>query len=309
VISIDSRLSSQLPTRSRLKLARMIQQARDADAAFHSAISARERLMEELGDIKAQQRQAAQRAEAMTGKSEDIAAAVAEYDAAIDQLQGEVDRTTKQIEAREQRARAGAQLIAQLRHALEQIQPGTVLVHAQQLAPRLQNGEDPPKAVARLRAELTKVKTELTALQRSPLPKPELKLKAKSYIAELSKAAVPLLHVQDGLFEVRWQPGVLANGPLGPACAALAAVLDPDALYALLEQQIDEIKGNGLSERERAAKAEQLRSRIADIEAQEESIIEKADEDDWGIVRRTDADAWTVLGIRLAVRQQLLAAE
>jgi len=60
-----------------------------------------------------------------------------------------------------------------------------------------------------------------------------------------------------GQFEVRWMPGMLANGPLGPPAAALIAALFPEALQALLDKQIDEVPAAGLPEAARPKRDEQ----------------------------------------------------
>jgi hypothetical protein len=303
IIAVDQRLIALLPTRSRLKLGRLIQQARDAEDYYQSAIKQREQMLEESGALGAERRTLVARA-AETGTNE--VPDTGDLDAALDQLNGEITRLDAEVAKRAQRRQDLAQLVARCRNSLEQVPLGQVLARAHQhAAPRL-NGETAPDALHRIRAEITKLQAELRSIAIAPLPSAELKAKARAYVAEIGKAAVPMLMAERGQFEVRWQPGVLASGPMGPACAALIAALFPDALYQMLEQQIDAVKGTGLSERERPQREAQIRERIHVLEAQEESLIEaddNASDSSWGLIRRVDADPMVVLGTRPSVAQ------
>jgi hypothetical protein len=302
IIAVDARLIEPLPTRSRLKLSRLVQVARDAESAYQAAIRRGGELREELGILGSERRRILAVAEADGNEHPDVA----ETDAAIAVLEGELRRLEAQRDKREARRYAGAQLVARLRTALEQVQPGATLVRSHQVQLRYLNGESPLEAVNRIRAEITKLQTELRSISIAPLPSAELKQKARSYVAELSKAAVPYLVAERGEFEVRFPPGCLANGPMAPAALPLFAWLFGDVLTARLDELIEQtVKGTGLSERERPQREQLIRDRIALLEAQEEAIIDAddSDNDGFGIVRRPEADPMIVLGARHGTAQ------
>jgi hypothetical protein len=299
VISVDSRLVERLPARSRLKLGQLVMLARSAEDAFRSMIAQQENIREQIGSVNSERAAfVASKTETTDGKA--AAPDTGEYDQALEQLQAELARLQQHRPKLEERRFASAQLIAQLRSYLEQSALNNVALTRAQLplAPRL-NGEKPPDAVARIRADLTKAQTELTALLRSPLPTAELKQRNREYVAELAKAAIPELMVERGGHEVRWPPGCLANGPLAPAALPVFAWLFPDIVTARLDELIDQtVKGTGASANERPKKEAALRARIRDLEIQEEALIEQSDIDDWNISRRPAADPMIVLGLR-----------
>jgi hypothetical protein len=300
LISVDQRLIALLPTRSRLKLGRLVQSARDAESNYQSAIRQGEAMREDIGAVEDERRQIIANANAVGNDEPNTA----DVDAAIAQLQGELARIDQQRDKRAERRYAEAQLIARLRHALEQVPAGTVLVHAQQVSPKLNPGESAVDGVNRIRGEISKLQNELRATAMAPLPTGELKQKARAWIGELSKAAIPMLMVERGQFEVRFPPGCLANGPMAPAALPLFAWLFGDVLIARLDEIIEQtVKGTGLSERERPGREADIGQRIHALEVMEEAIIEADDgnNDSWGIVRRVDADPMAVLGVRHAM--------
>jgi hypothetical protein len=307
IVSIDQRLIQVLPTRSRLKLGRLIQSARDAEASYQSAISQGEQMREDIGHVEDERRQIIANATALGNDEPDTA----DVDAAIKQLRGELARIDQQRDKRAERRYAEAQLIARLRHALEQVPPGVVLVHSQQVSPRVNAGESALDAVNRIRAEISKLQNELRAIAIAPLPAGELREKARAYVAELAKAGRPMLMAERGDFRIDWAPGVqTAMGTLGPGAACIIAAINPDGLLGLIEDQITKVSGSGLASTERPAREEAIRDRIHALEVMEESIIEHDDasNDTFGIVRRVDADPMVVLGARPSTAAQAKAS-
>jgi hypothetical protein len=299
VISIDSRLVDLLPTHGRLKLGRLLRLARMSQDAFHSSISQQESLREQIGSINSERSNFIAREKAKSSDANAKEPNTAEYDIAIEHLQGELSRLEGKRAKLEAHRFDSQQLIAQLRSFLEQLPPGMTLARAQQLPASHLNGSRPDSAVAKIRAEITKVQNELHALATAPLPGGELREKARAYVIELAKAGRPQLMAERGEFRIDWPPGSqMAMGTVGPGAAAIIAAINPDGLYALIEEQINRISGAGLASSERPKREAQLRARIADLERQEESIIEKADGDDWNISRRPQASPWIVLGVR-----------
>jgi hypothetical protein len=166
------------------------------------------------------------------------------------------------------------------------------------------NGATAPDTVSKIRAEITRLQAELRSIATAPLPGGELRERARAYVAQLAEAGRPVLFAEQGKFEIRWPPGAQTPiGTLAPGSACVAAALFPDAMLALIEDQINKISGAGINSRERPEREAQIRARIHDLEAQEEAIIEhdEIDNNSWGLTRRVDADAFVVLGCRNGV--------
>jgi uncharacterized small protein (DUF1192 family) len=302
LVAVDQRLADRLPTRSRLKLGRLVAQARASEAVFQAAVRRSEELREQIGAIQAERATLlAQAAELGIDKPD-----VSEADHAIAQLQTELARLDAHRDKRGQARHDAAQLVARLRHFLEQLPPTPALARAQINPPRLINGETPPQAVARLRAEITKVQRELAALASAPLPSGELRERARQWVAELARAGRPMLRTAQGRFEIEWHAGAF-GGPMAPASIAILAAINPDGLYALIDEQITATNsGSGLASGERPKKEAQLRARLHDLEAQEESIIDHEDDaaDGVAIPRRPEADPWAVLAVRHSLAER-----
>jgi hypothetical protein len=81
VISIDNQLQQQLPAQARLRLNRLLDVARDAEASFIALIGRTERLREDLGYHQSEQQQAAARAREVGGEEAATAAAAPYEDA------------------------------------------------------------------------------------------------------------------------------------------------------------------------------------------------------------------------------------
>jgi hypothetical protein len=92
---IDQALQAILPPKSKLKVQRLIDLAIDLEAAFQALIQRQERLREELGLLRSQQAQAVERARQVTTAPEAAEAAAKEYDSAIKELEGEIERLNK----------------------------------------------------------------------------------------------------------------------------------------------------------------------------------------------------------------------
>ena len=306
IVSVDARLQALLPPAAKIRLSRLIAAAEDAESSFRSHIARQERLREEIGQLEALRAQSIARAREL---GDDQKSAGAEFDGAINDLQGELARLFRDRQRREDRRTNDQQVVAQVRAFLERqsTTPNTALIAVTASVPKY-HGQTVIEAITRIRAEITAAQQELAALRRAPLPSGELRQKAKNYIAELAKAGRPLLMAERGEFRIDWMPGVLANGPLGPAAAALLAAVDPDRLYALLEEQINHVVGAGLSENERPRRQQQIEDRILALERSEEALVEQAHENDHDVARRPAASPFAILSIKIGTAQRLAAA-
>jgi hypothetical protein len=206
VIQIDELLQRTLPARARLKLRKLLAAAEDAQSAHMAAIQRAERLREEQALLVAEQRQAEDRARAVSDKPEAVEAAVAQFADAISQLQTELERLTPQLQQREQRRTNSARLIGALRgflgEAASRNQPLASFNHP---PPQLRADEDPVQGIRRLRGEIDQLDRELQALRRASLPTGELQQKIRDYVAELARGGMPALFTDGGQFS-RGQP-------------------------------------------------------------------------------------------------------
>jgi hypothetical protein len=297
LLGLDNRLIQVLPPKARLLCARLIAVARDCEDAFLSLLQRRETLIEEIAGVRAERDQAVRRAQNF---GQDVEAAARDYTTVISDLEGEVSALDAQRDRRELRRNDSARLIGALRAFLEtQASRHVVLANAVHSAP-LCDDESLVAAIGRIRAEIAAVKTELHVLAAAPLTKDELREKARAWVVEMAKAGMPQLYVERGNFEVRFQPGALANGPLGPAAAALVAVTNPEGLTAVLEHAIDHLPaGTGISEADRPEKERALNIKLDQLERDEEVLISRANEDGADVLRRPEASCWAVLGVAL----------
>jgi hypothetical protein len=104
---------------------------------------------------------------------------------------------------------------------------------------------------------------------------------------------------------VKGQP---VSAPSGSASALLAAMF-PDAMFRMLTQGLDALEG-GISARARVGIVAELEDKIANLENEEESLVEQALAAGLEVFRRSNASGWALLGIaRPAVQQQMEAAE
>jgi hypothetical protein len=304
IIAIDQTLVAILPPKSKLKVARLVDLARDLEVSFQSLIARQERLREELGLLRSQQAQAVERAHQITNAPEAAAAAAKEFEPALAELESEITRLDKDRAKRESRRYDSAQLVAQLRSWLEGAAVRRTPL-AQGLPVKLQiaEGDTPMDAVRKIRAQIEHTQKELTALRRAALPASELKAKAREYVAELSKAGTPSLHVQDAQFRVDWPPGAqMPMGSLGPGALAIICWLFPDMVTKRFDDLIDKIESHGVPAAQRGQREHTLLIKLTDLERMEECLIERFESDLPELIRRPNADPQSVLGLRFGLQ-------
>jgi hypothetical protein len=292
---IDQALLAHLPSRQRLKIQRLIDLAKDCEAAFATHIARQERLREQLGDLKSQQAQSVERARQLGTEPKDAAA---EYTPAIQELEGELARLDKDRARREQRRFDSAQLVAQLRQFLSDAVNGRkIFPLGLPVKPEMAQGDDPPAAIKKIRAQVTHLQQQLATMRRAALPASELKEKARGYVRALAAAGTPSLFTQDAKFEVRFEPGATqAMGTVGPGSLAIMCWLFPDQVTARLDALIDATaKGDGLPANKRGYREFELEGRLSDLERLEEAIISKFETDLPELLRRPNADPLAVL--------------
>jgi hypothetical protein len=299
IISLDSRLTAALPPAAKRKINDLIAAAQDAESAHMAMIGRRERLMEEVGDLRLAQSQAVARARELSpAKPEAADATAAEFEPAIAGLNDEIARLAGQLRLRLDRRNSTAALIGCLRGFLETCASHvTPLAPYQHPPPRL-NGTAPPVALGEIREQITKFERELLTLQRAALPGAELKLKIRELIHRLALAGEPQLITERGQCRLEWPPGSqVPMGTEGPGAACVAAWLLADEMISRLDEKIDRQSGAGLNSTERARREGQLKDKLMTLQRTEESIIEKF-ESEFDLIRRPAADPLAVLNLR-----------
>jgi hypothetical protein len=316
VIQIDESLVAFLPPKARLKIQRLIDLAIDCESSFMALIQRQERIRSDLGGLRAQQERAIARSKEATDSKEAAAAASAEYDPAIKELEGELARLEGDRKKREQRRFDSAQLVAQLRQfisdAVNRRQP--LAMGGMPVRPELQANETPPQGIRRIRAHIDKTRQDLANLRKSTLPASELKIKAREFVHQLSLAGTPSLHVQGAAFRVDWPVGAQQQmGTLGPGAAAVMAWLMPEVMIDKLDDIIDKTlaKGGsnkGVSSIDRPKREYELQADLVDLERLEESVITRFEGDFPELLRRPDADPLSVLEMRFGLASKAKAS-
>jgi hypothetical protein len=303
VIQIDERLQQALPAKSRLRLRRILGIAVDAEAAFQSVIDRQSRLREEIGEVRSQREQALAAARQLNDRVEDHAAAAAEFEPVIAELQGELTKLEAERNKRETRRTDAAQLVARLRGYLEQVTSRNAPLTPHQQPPvQLRNGESPVDAIGRVRTEITALERELIQLRRAALPSGELRQRIREYVTELGKAGMPSVFTDAGQFRIDWPPGSMAPaGTLGPGAACVIAALFPDVLISALDAQVERISGTGLASNDRAKREVEIHDRLLTLQRTEESLIELALDAEFDVWRRPAAAPEAILSLRNGV--------
>jgi hypothetical protein len=297
IVSVDSRLLAKLPPRAALKLRRLIDKAEDSQAAFFSVIGRRERLVEELGRVLADQQRSRDNAQQLNRDPDDAAARFAP---ALSDLKVEMEKLDVERARRDRRHRDDAQLCSRIAEWLSRLPEVVQLIDlASDGDGELRDDANYETALGLVRGEIVQLSRSIRTMLAAPLPASELKAKARQFVAELKAAGTPELFVQDGKFEVRFGPGATATiGTLapGPLCVAVWAFGATDILERL-NQEIDQISGNGLPELERPLREASLRDEVARLEFEEEALISAADDAGVDFARRPEASPWAVLGV------------
>jgi hypothetical protein len=304
VIAIDNQLQQQLPAQARLRLNRILDIARDAEASFISLIGRTERLREDFGYHQSEQQQAAARAREVGGE-EAATAAAAPYEDALREVRSEIDRLASDRIKREAKRDDTARLVGAVRGWLQdcaiRAQP---LAPCSHLSPKLRDSETPMDAVRRVRAEIERLRKELQALAAAALPIGEMRERAQKWVSELAAAGRPVLRTAAGQFSIEWMPGA-HGGPMAPAGVAVLAALNPDGLLALIEA---EIGGTGLSSGERPCREKELKGKLLSLERDEEVLIEMAIAAGFDVIRRPQAAPEAILGIRYGLAMPVAKA-
>jgi hypothetical protein len=191
IIAIDSRLLARLPPRARRKAANLVAAAQDSFSAFRAVIDRQERLREELALLASERRSAITRAENITTDSDAAQQAAAQYDVPAKELEHEIAQLDAHRASRDARHRQDAQLVAQVRYFLETLPDAVRLSDIVREPLPLRDNGNYRTAVDLVRAEVREIHRSLRLLASAPLPRDELKQRARAYISRTGPGRPP----------------------------------------------------------------------------------------------------------------------
>ena len=153
--------------------------------------------------------------------------------------------------------------------------------------------------VEELRAEITKTKNDIEAVEASPIDLATAKERIRLGIASIADEFVERRFRTSSFMNHESRPELIAEHFIGADPFQLACWLQPEGVAQRLEGSFGkflEVYGPGLSPEERASRLATLRPHLRQLEKQEERLIGEAREAGVKIPRRPDADPAVVLG-------------
>lgn len=279
-----------IPISAQAKLAHLEQTAQDAFALLQAAGKT-------IADLEIDLRNAAHRVNVF-GPDEPARQAAQEL---ADTTKGKLEAARSTQEARRATHKAAAQTLAQVRDWLARNEKKYF-----EVAPSatLKGDED----LSLIREEIKKTKAELVTVGNSRLSNAELKAQAAEDVKQLAVKGKPELRGLDkGLtLDVLDSSGLAPIVKPHPLC--VAAWIDPKAVLAAFERDIDLLPGQGMDSAEKASRQGTLRVRLVELELIEEALIVAAVDAGQMIARRKDASPLAILGIQpTAVRKSKAA--
>jgi len=155
------------------------------------------------------------------------------------------------------------------------VAPGTVL---EQIIPDIEDG----LALGDVRARVRKLKDQVEALKRVPVPASDIKQKVRGYVERLPMPIIGGIGAGEAL-TVQWPTGL----------HALMAFLQPDVLVERLMGEIDRIANTPCPPAQRERKIAELESEIDRLMRIEECLVVAT-----GAPRQPGSPAWVVLGVK-----------
>jgi uncharacterized small protein (DUF1192 family) len=184
-----------------------------------------------------------------------------------------------------------------------------VSVHA-----RPRDRETISDAIMRLRHDIMTTHGEIAQLRSAPLPADEARAKLIQQIDAMAARGRPSLKLESGQAEIRFpdeplfsNPGQPMGAPAGSA-SAIACWLWRDEMIEALTSGLDSIEG-AVASHERPAREAELRSKLLELERDEESLIGQAIEAGLDAHRRIGASPLAILGLGYASATVQQAAE
>jgi hypothetical protein len=154
------------------------------------------------------------------------------------------------------------------------------------------SSKNPTVELAKLRERIAALKQQQADLERHPLPQSIAYERIDRFIAELREDRYRALPGGGDFAWPEYRTPTMANGMVGSIDSMFAALLG-DTLRDALRAKVDAFYRQvpeGLSDADRAARAEELASTLFDAECAEEQLIVAAEESGLRLQRRGDAD-------------------
>jgi hypothetical protein len=198
--------------------------------------------------------------------------------------------------------RALSDLNTTLRTFLERLPVDVSIVERKPARFKLEPGEDFKAAVDRVQDEIKRLKSEKIKVQRSGLTKKERKAAVLLWIEKQGRRGSPSVRWNDGgqpsiAFDVNVEDAYTPIRDVG----AMFCWLAPDLMKAKLFEMIDAVPDQHLSmsKEKKEERLVELDREIFTLGLEEEAIIEAAAARESHLLRRGDADARCVLGLRI----------
>jgi hypothetical protein len=225
-------------------------------------------------------------------------------------IEFEQSRLRAKLGVQQTKHAAIAQLNAQIRRWLDQVDSNVELEAVKRLKPKLEKGESPSGGIARMRAEIASLKSERVKVKLAAPTLAEMKALASAHVASLAERGKPKLTIETDKFDLRF-----GNSESFTArrvgVSEILAWLDPDALAKRLHADIDALPkaANAMSAKAKAERLAQISERLWTLECSEEGIVENSEEGEGPpIARRPDASPAAVLGVIRKRKAQATAA-
>jgi hypothetical protein len=168
-----------------------------------------------------------------------------------------------------------ADILGRCRAWLAALPPGTVL---EQIIPNVEDG----LALGDVRTRIRKLKDQVEALKRVPVPASDIEQKVRTYVERLPMPIIGGIGVGESL-TVQWPSGL----------HVLMAFLQPDVLVERLMAEIDRIADTPCPLAEREQQIAKLEEEIDRFQRTEEAIVVAT-----GAPREPGCPPWVVLGVK-----------
>ncbi len=220
----------------------------------------------------------------------------------------EIERLQNLLAKHQARFTECANAASTIRRFIDMLPVGTTLEDAPREKPQLRKGETLLQAVTRMRSEIATLRAEQRRVFACVPTATEAKAAGRAYVRNLAKAGRPSIKATHAEFGITFEADTFATGANVKAMAILAW-LDPDALIARIDAEIDARPTTdlALTAKQKAERLADVTAKLGALEHMEERAIELAADDGQTITRRYDADPAAVLSV-LVKRRKAVAA-
>jgi hypothetical protein len=192
-----------------------------------------------------------------------------------EKLRIELEQRLEEQKALQRQRPIEADILGRCRAWVAALPPGAVL---EQIIPDVEDG----LALGDVRARVRKLKDQVEALKRVPVPASDIKQKVRGYVERLPMPIIGGIGADESL-TVQWPMGL----------HALMAFLQPDVLVERLMAEIERIANTPCPLAERKQRIAKLEEEIDRMQRTEEAIVVAT-----GAPRDAGCPPWVVLGVK-----------